>query len=155
MATVSCDYGYQPNLAFIHCITSGEWENATCEPKDCGSLSAIADGTFTSPVTTHGAKATYTCNVGHVLTGGDSTRFCDAGIWNGTVPICTPIVFQNCSNVKLCNPSYSDGEYCIYPEAMGGHKIKVFCYGMSTASPSEYIICETSYDLSPLFNNHH
>ncbi|XP_053387171.1 uncharacterized protein LOC123541874 [Mercenaria mercenaria] len=63
-------------------------------------------------------------------------------------------VLQNCSDVKMCNPTYSDGEYWIYPEAMGGHKIKVFCYGMTTTSPSEYITGETSYDLSPLFDSY-
>ncbi|XP_053387166.1 plasminogen-like [Mercenaria mercenaria] len=96
MAKVSCDYGYQPNLPTINCITSDEWENATCDPKDCGSLSSIADGTVSVPVTTHGATATYTCNFDYALTEGDSTRSCDTGTWTGIEPTCTPIPNRGC-----------------------------------------------------------
>ncbi|XP_060603416.1 A disintegrin and metalloproteinase with thrombospondin motifs 9-like [Ruditapes philippinarum] len=44
-----------------------------------------------------------------------------------------------CKDVKLCSPSYTDGEYWLYPEVLGGHMVKIYCAGMSTEEPLEYI----------------
>ncbi|XP_060582690.1 A disintegrin and metalloproteinase with thrombospondin motifs 9-like [Ruditapes philippinarum] len=44
-----------------------------------------------------------------------------------------------CKDVKLCRPSYTDGEYWLYSEVLGGHMVKIYCAGMSTEEPLEYI----------------
>ncbi|XP_033728452.1 A disintegrin and metalloproteinase with thrombospondin motifs 9-like [Pecten maximus] len=45
----------------------------------------------------------------------------------------------DCHEVKACNRQYEDGEYFIYPRALGGRKVKVFCSGMAGPDPKEYV----------------
>ncbi|XP_060582688.1 A disintegrin and metalloproteinase with thrombospondin motifs 20-like isoform X2 [Ruditapes philippinarum] len=44
-----------------------------------------------------------------------------------------------CKDVKLCSSSYTDGEYWLYSGVLGGHMVKIYCAGMSTEEPLEYI----------------
>ena len=58
--------------------------------EDCGCLLNITNGQVDlNPNTLQGSVATYTCNVGHELSG-DATRTCQSltGAWSGTEPTC-------------------------------------------------------------------
>ena len=56
---------------------------------DCGSLDNPMNGAVDVPLTEFPGTATYTCNTGYLLSGGN-TRTCLAnGMWSGTAPTCT------------------------------------------------------------------
>ncbi|XP_041367316.1 A disintegrin and metalloproteinase with thrombospondin motifs 9-like [Gigantopelta aegis] len=46
---------------------------------------------------------------------------------------------RSCSEVKACNSQYADGEYWIYPAPYGTTKVKIYCHGMGSGSPTEYV----------------
>jgi hypothetical protein len=51
-------------------------------------------------------------------------------------------IFQeihNCSDVKQCSPTYADDEYWLYSQSFGGKKVKMYCHGMGTSTPTEYL----------------
>ena len=49
------------------------------------------------------------------------------------------ISVRSCSEVKACNSQYSDGEYWIYPAPYGTIKVKIYCHGIDSGSPTEYV----------------
>ncbi|XP_053402772.1 uncharacterized protein LOC123550506 [Mercenaria mercenaria] len=56
---------------------------------DCGPLENPTNGNVTFEETFENSEATYTCNVGYVLSGGDSKRVCQAdGNWSTVDPMC-------------------------------------------------------------------
>ena len=56
---------------------------------DCGSLASPANGQVSLTTTTFGSTATYECDAGYVLVGGEETRTCqENGQWSGTAPSC-------------------------------------------------------------------
>ena len=56
---------------------------------DCGSLASPANGQVSLTTTTFGSTATYECDAGYVLVGGEETRTCqENGQWSGTAPTC-------------------------------------------------------------------
>jgi Sushi repeat (SCR repeat) len=60
-------------------------------PADCHTPPALVNGLVSAPVTTFGAVATYSCNLGYSLAG-LATRTCQAnGTWSGTPPTCVPV----------------------------------------------------------------
>lgn len=46
---------------------------------------------------------------------------------------------RSCTELKKCGKHVRDGEYWIYPTILNGERLKVFCVGMSTKQPKEYI----------------
>ena len=60
----------------------------------CEGLVDPVDGTVDVPSTLEDSVATYNCDVGHNLVGGDMTRACERnantipGDWSGTAPEC-------------------------------------------------------------------
>ncbi|XP_041365091.1 A disintegrin and metalloproteinase with thrombospondin motifs 9-like [Gigantopelta aegis] len=41
--------------------------------------------------------------------------------------------------MKACNSQYGDGEYWISPAPYGTTKAKIYCHGMSSSTPTEYV----------------
>ncbi|XP_064386180.1 sushi, von Willebrand factor type A, EGF and pentraxin domain-containing protein 1-like isoform X2 [Halichondria panicea] len=135
-ATYSCVTGCNPGYTRSGdqtrvCQASGEWSGSepACNPVDCGPPLTINNGQVsTSPGTTFGSIATYTCNTGYTQNG-PSTRTCQADtVWRGDAPTCDAL----CPREPLSN-------------------------GMVTYSPSDdppppgavaTYSCNTSYELS-------
>ena len=94
--TYSCTSGYTlSGNAMRTCQNSGDWDGSTpsCAPVSCASLLAPSNGSV-NPATsvTFGMTATYACASGYVLTGGNTTRSCQADMsWSGIAPTCTPV----------------------------------------------------------------
>lgn len=56
---------------------------------DCGRLPSPDNGRVVHRGTTAGSVATYTCNPGHTLQGGNEFRQCFDGVgWSGSAPTC-------------------------------------------------------------------
>jgi len=57
---------------------------------DCGTPSTISNGNVSSPSTTYGAEATYTCDDGYNMTNpAEAVRSCSQyGYWFGSLPLC-------------------------------------------------------------------
>src|SRR5690606_32754661 len=80
------------------CGENGTWSGdpPTCSPVDCGApqrprtvAGAYNGNVQTSGGTTFGARATYSCNTGLVLSS-TPDRVCQPdGTWSGSVPKCT------------------------------------------------------------------
>ncbi|KAK6176304.1 hypothetical protein SNE40_014611 [Patella caerulea] len=74
-------------------------------------------------------------------------RVCETGFYPSNPVICqsngTWSNFQcipypsSCIEVQQCSSAYGDDEYWIFPE--GRSKVKLYCYGMDTSSPEEFI----------------
>ncbi|KAK6173685.1 hypothetical protein SNE40_017093 [Patella caerulea] len=46
---------------------------------------------------------------------------------------------SSCEDIKRCNPSYVDGEYWLYPAIYNHTRVKIYCYGLSSSQPKEYV----------------
>ncbi len=58
----------------------------------CPTLTDPQNGVITLSVENDGSvMATYSCNTGYALTGGDTLRTCTAGVWDGLIPTCEGI----------------------------------------------------------------
>lgn len=56
---------------------------------NCGPLNNPLNGQVSLTGTTFIHMATYSCNSGHILTGGDAVRECQSdGTWSGEAPMC-------------------------------------------------------------------
>ena len=117
--TYTCSTGYtltgSPTQA---CQANGTFGGSapTCAPVSCGALSAPANGAVSTPTTTYGGSATYSCDSGYSLTG-NATRTCDAtGTWTGTAPTCGLVVTgcatSPCKNGGVCTPVNVVGFSC-------------------------------------------
>lgn len=59
---------------------------------DCGRLTRPQNGFVSTPNgTTYGQVASFTCQTGYRVNGGDSLQCTQSGTWNGTVPTCLPV----------------------------------------------------------------
>ncbi|XP_064393132.1 uncharacterized protein LOC135340597 isoform X2 [Halichondria panicea] len=95
-AVHSCNTGYTLTGGDTNriCVTGGSWNGSapTCQP-NCPDLPPLTNGMITySDGSTNNrlflSNATYFCNTGYTLTGGDTTRVCVSGSWSGSGPIC-------------------------------------------------------------------
>ncbi|XP_060583652.1 uncharacterized protein LOC132739859 [Ruditapes philippinarum] len=76
------------------------------------------------------------------MVGSCSSRPCKANqqcYQKGASHVCKLIIPWTCKDVKLCRPSYTDGEYWLYSRVLGSHMVKLYCAGMSAEEPLEYI----------------
>lgn len=92
VAEYSCDVDFGlVGVASRVCQDDVTWsgEAPSCAPGDCDSLASPDEGTVTTPTgTTLGSIATYACNAGYTLVGGESLT-CQAGkTWSGAAPTC-------------------------------------------------------------------
>lgn len=127
-ASYACSTGYVlTGAATRTCGATGAWSGAapTCVLKDCGALTAPANGSVDAKVTTFGATAMYTCMTGYGASG-SATRSCTISGWDGTAPTC---VIANCPS--LAGP------------AGGSVSAPMLTFG-STATYS----CNTGYDMA-------
>ncbi|KAH3725443.1 hypothetical protein DPMN_051287, partial [Dreissena polymorpha] len=123
MSDVSCNTGYEPTTPQITCTTSGTWENASCNARDCGDPVSIRNGTivlFNTLNTTYGSLANVSCATGYEHD--TSQIMCEAnGEWQnascrplganvncsvGYVPTASKIscMFDGMWSVAACNP---------------------------------------------------
>ena len=58
---------------------------------DCGSLASPANGQVSLTTTTFGSTATYECDAGYVLVGGETRTCQESGSWSGQDPECRGI----------------------------------------------------------------
>jgi hypothetical protein len=80
------------------CTASAIWSGAEprCDPS-CPPAPAITNGTVSAPSLSPGSLATYACNAGYRLTGGQYLRCRDGGSWIGNVPVCRPLLSCGCA----------------------------------------------------------
>lgn len=92
VATTTCAPGYnRTGPATRTCQTNGTWSGAanTCTPVDCGAAPDGTNSTATETSTTLNGVATYTCDAGYVVSGGNATRTCGTGgTWSGSPLSC-------------------------------------------------------------------
>jgi hypothetical protein len=124
VATYSCGTGYMiaSGNAMRTCNANGpsgtlSGTQPTCGPVSCG---AAPDGNFstaTATSTVYEGLATYTCNSGYVVSGGNTTRTCTAaGTWSGTPLSCA---------LGDCGPRAHRGQQCHARDERnhdGGHR---------------------------------
>ncbi|ESO96452.1 hypothetical protein LOTGIDRAFT_159863 [Lottia gigantea] len=73
--------------------------------------------------------------------------YCSQGIRRGSAVLLFSLILsyfltdvQSCAQVKLCDPNYTtDGEYWLYPAIYNYRPVKIYCKGMNTPTPSEYL----------------
>lgn len=86
-----CDFA--SDTAYTKCLTMFHDTAITC-----GNLPALTNGVITYATDTTAlfdiqTTATYSCNFGFRLSGGNAVRICvgsmgGPGVWNGTAPVC-------------------------------------------------------------------
>ncbi len=117
--TYTCTAGYTlAGNASRTCQAVGTFSGSdpTCDPVDCGALTAPAHGAVVAATTTFGATATYSCNANYALAGA-STRMCQADTaWSGAAPTCdlvtTGCTSDPCKNGGTCSTSGASGFTC-------------------------------------------
>ncbi|XP_046560735.1 CUB and sushi domain-containing protein 1-like [Haliotis rubra] len=98
VATCVCNSGYSiSGHGLSSCQKDGTWSaHATsCVVKNCGSPPVVARASVSAPITTFGATATYTCNVGFRLRGTPISICRPDGTWTPMDRICTHFVYKN------------------------------------------------------------
>ncbi|XP_046345123.2 uncharacterized protein LOC124125804 [Haliotis rufescens] len=108
----------------------------------CTAPPAVKHATASSPVsqvTPVNQSLQLECTAGYVPCGNAVTCKPD-GTW--TVMTCKRL--SNCGDVLQFSPTYTDGEYWLYPQPLNGERVKVYCHGMNN-TPSEYISLTTPY----------
>ncbi|XP_053388027.1 uncharacterized protein LOC123542999 [Mercenaria mercenaria] len=117
-----------------------------CIFKECSRME-INNGVVLGNVNTRGSTVRYKCNNGYRDMSRLKTGICqEDGTWNMSANCKKEVILKDCSEVKECNSSYADGEYWLFPDVLEGHKVKIFCSGMSTSSPSEYISVDQDHN---------
>lgn len=116
------------------CGADGAWTGAepSCEPVDCGGLSAPANGAVDAMFTTFGSIASYFCNGGYTLIGDDTRTCTEDGVWSGVEPICERDVVDcgpppTVANGVAIAPVTTVGETAVYRcnsgyQELGGHR---------------------------------
>uniref|UniRef100_R4G2C9 GON-SepT-1 n=1 Tax=Sepioteuthis australis TaxID=61682 RepID=R4G2C9_9MOLL len=111
---------------------------------NCGSPPRLHYKSVTYVATIYKSRAEYRCGLGETFI---STCGID-GKWskpNGTCKRPT-----TCKEFGKCGEFVPDGEYWIYPAGLYGKKLKVYCSGMQTANPKEYVsLLSENYSLAP------
>ena len=115
VASFSCNAGYVitggPSIT-RECLADRTFAaaTATCERRNCGALSAPANGAVSTPSgTLFEATASYTCDSGYRLVGNASRTCGDTGAWSGTNPTCERITCTPPS--PLANSTLTGGPY--------------------------------------------
>lgn len=159
----SCASGYELNGNTTRtCQADGTFGGTapTCDPVDCGPLTAPTNGSVSTPTTTYGSTATYSCDAGYALTG-TSTRTCQATTaWSDTAPTCTLIMTgcspNPCANGGTCTPSGASGFTCDCSGAVGWTgstcSTPVTCSGASAPTNGAVSSSSTTYNSSVTYS---
>ncbi len=119
-ATYACNMGYVVSGAAMRtCQASGTWSGTapTCMPH-CPAPPSVANGTVSAPSGNPGALATYSCNAGYRLAGGNYLGCGPTGTWIGQPPVCQALASCVCGGAfaigeqvtaAAANPSGSTG----------------------------------------------
>ena len=119
-ATFSCNSGYSlVGASSVDCRPDGYWTGSVpeCQAISCASLGSVTHG---SVVATNGGSypstATYSCEDGYELSGGQSTRVCSPtdGSWSDSAPSCVGVT---CASLvgSLTNGQVSTSNGGLYP----------------------------------------
>ncbi|KAH3700409.1 hypothetical protein DPMN_075385 [Dreissena polymorpha] len=117
IATFSCPLGYRLlGNRTVTCLETGMWSaNApACTPVDCGTLAPLSAGqvTYQTGETVFESVAIFSCNVGHIRMGQNSTICTANGSWDPSEPpICQ---IRNCGNAPSVPFSTSNGTGTVY-----------------------------------------
>uniref|UniRef100_R4G7D8 GON-SepT-2 n=2 Tax=Sepioteuthis australis TaxID=61682 RepID=R4G7D8_9MOLL len=132
-ATYKCETG---ETYTVVCEENNKWSHLVdvCKkPLDCGRPPLLGYAGVDYKETSLKSTATYSC-----LMGEKYTVVCGAnGKW--TMPKGRCRNPRSCEEFKKCGRHIPDGEYWIYPKILNGERVKVFCQGMATHHPKEYI----------------
>ncbi|CAE1175485.1 unnamed protein product [Acanthosepion pharaonis] len=132
-ATYTCQTGETYTLV---CKENSKWNhpNWVCKkPLDCGQPPLLGFAGVDYKETSFNSTATYKC-----LMGEKYKVVCkEDGKWSKPSGLCRNP--RSCKEFKKCGKHVRDGEYWIYPTILNGERLKVFCVGMSTNQPKEYI----------------
>ncbi len=71
---------------------------------DCGSLTDPTNGTVDASPTTFMSTATYTCNTGYNINGGNTSTCQANGTWSGSEPTCDSTLYCCSSHTLLLWP---------------------------------------------------
>ncbi|HJL00732.1 MAG TPA: EGF domain-containing protein [Polyangiaceae bacterium LLY-WYZ-15_(1-7)] len=127
-ASYGCNTGYEiVGTDTRTCEASGSWSGSapSCTPVDCGSLPSPTNGSVSFSSTTFGSIASYSCDSGFMMTGGDVARTCQAeGTWSGNAPMCVPEIVDcgsppSLSGGSVSAPSTTAGSFATYSCSSG------------------------------------
>ncbi|XP_041366671.1 zona pellucida sperm-binding protein 3 receptor-like isoform X2 [Gigantopelta aegis] len=137
-----CRHGFAATngVTAITCGVDATWtsidckENCTSPPPTFTNSDPLFDPLTTSTV--YGTILKYRCKPGFKPKNGISSITCQLGAtWTNIA--CSLI--RSCSEVKACNNGYGDDDYWIYPPAYENAKARIFCHGMLTGLPTEFV----------------
>ncbi|XP_041366708.1 uncharacterized protein LOC121381457 [Gigantopelta aegis] len=147
-----CQSGFvaENDLTTIICQENGTWTHIVCKRPDCPSpppVFADSDQQFNPSTvsTAYGETLQYACKAGFVSENNVTTSTCGVdATWTSIA--CKQI--RSCSEVKACNSQYGDGEYWISPPLYRHAKVKIYCHGINSSTPTEYVtlnVVNTAY----------
>ncbi|XP_052810469.1 uncharacterized protein LOC128238517 isoform X2 [Mya arenaria] len=128
-ANVTCESGFDANIDQVTCLSNGSWSEASCLPKDCGSVETISNGQIdlNDPSnTTYGAAANVTCESGFDASI-DQVTCISNGSWSEA--LCSP---------KDCGPV----------ETIPNGQIDLNDSSNTTYGASANVTCNSGYDAS-------
>ena len=111
-ATYTCSSGYVlVGEESRTCQADGNWSGRapTCLIVRCGGLSNPSNGRVRITNDVPGSTATYTCNSGYTLVGGETRTCQNDGTWSGSAPTCTRVVCSNLPSPANGQVSFSSG----------------------------------------------
>ncbi|KAK6166295.1 hypothetical protein SNE40_023026 [Patella caerulea] len=110
-----------------------------CVLTDCGYPPSVQSATRDVSVQDVGLQIgsimTYTCTDKQSLPVGEQKCLL-SGKWSQFV--CYSKI-TSCTQLQDCNAAYSDGEYWFYHSDTPDQVVKIYCHGMTTASPKEFV----------------
>ncbi|KAH3822249.1 hypothetical protein DPMN_124023 [Dreissena polymorpha] len=101
IASFACDTGfYMSGSNTTSCNASGNWDTTTpsCFPIDCGDVQPPLNGYVSYTNSTFNETATFSCQIGFVMSGYNITTCDSSGKWNNRPPNCSMI---NCGDLHV------------------------------------------------------
>ncbi|XP_064384964.1 uncharacterized protein LOC135333878 isoform X2 [Halichondria panicea] len=147
VAIYSCDTGYGLSGGDLtrscegdDSSTTGSWSGSqpTCEAIVCPDLPTPMNGQVVYASTAYGAIATYSCDTGFGLSGGDGMQICGEdfsgpnGVWEGIVPTCEAITCTSLSLIDNGLIAYNSATFDFGTTATYSCNIGFFLSGSET-----------------------
>ncbi|XP_052242137.1 sushi, von Willebrand factor type A, EGF and pentraxin domain-containing protein 1-like isoform X2 [Dreissena polymorpha] len=139
IVTYTCKDGYELHgMNSITCLENGKWEilEANCTIKDCKSPPVLLNGHHIVSKTTFNSTVTYTCDVGFVIHGKNSTTCLKNGKWE--------ILEANCT-IKDCHspPILDNGHTTVARTTYNSTAIYACYFGYDIKGPNSITCLET------------